>query len=284
MRRSLRDAIVGFSLLGGIATFAGTMFWLQGIKFRSNSWEITANFDNATGLAERSPVTYKGILVGSVGKILITPRKIKAKLEINQRDLILNKPVIAKITSTSLLGGDTKVTLISKGKYLSEKSPLPISKECIASKILCKGDEIEGVPLMSISTLTEELEEILKKAGKENIVSSLSSSTRQFDLTQKNLDELIAQLKLEVSRAEPMISNLNQATLHIANILSAIDNPTTLNNIQETASSASSLTKKMDNLGVDLERMVNDAELMSAIRNITIGLGQLFEELYPERN
>ena len=42
---------------------------------------------------------------------------------------------------------------------------------------------------MNISTLTEEFEKILEKADKQNVVSSLVDSTRQFDETQKNLDK-----------------------------------------------------------------------------------------------
>ncbi len=283
MRRSVRDAIVGFSIIGGMAAFAGTMLWLRGVRLSANAWNISANFENASGLAERSPVTYRGILIGTVGKIDITPQSIKARLEIDNGLIQLPKPVFAKVVTSSLLGGDVQVSLISLGKPLPPKSPLPGSKNCFGSKVLCDGETIEGQSLMSISTLTEQFEEILKKADKEDIVSNLIASTKQFDLTQKHLDELIVQVKEELKKAQPIINNLVLASEHFNNILAALDNPKTLKDLQQTASSTSSLTKKIDALGDDMGKIMNDSELKNALRSVTIGLGELFNELYPRK-
>ncbi len=282
MRRSLRDALVGLSILGGLGGFAGSMLWLQGVRFSSNSWYISANFKNASGLAERARVTYRGILVGSVGKISISPEFVNAQLEINNTDLRLAKPVIAKVVTSSLLGGDVQVSLESKGNPVSQDTPSPGAEDCPHKIILCQGDIIPGLALTSVSTLTEELEKMLQKADKQNIVSNLVDSTKQFDQTQKNLDDLILQVKSEVGRAEPIISNLKEASDHINNILAALDNPKTLGDIQKTASSTRSLTKKIDALGTDFEKIMDDRELMEALRSVTIGLGELFNELYPQ--
>ncbi len=65
MRRSVREAIVGFSIVGAIAAFAGTMLWMRGIRLGAETWTVTVRFDDAGGLDARSPVTYRGILVGS---------------------------------------------------------------------------------------------------------------------------------------------------------------------------------------------------------------------------
>ena len=45
-----------------------------------------------------------------------------------------------------------------------------------------------------------------------------------------------------------MISELTKASIHLNNILESIDNPKTLKDIQELASTSSSLTKKIDQL------------------------------------
>ena len=71
MRRSLRDSIVGFSLLGGILIFTFFSFWLRGVRLSSKNWHLFAEFNNASGLSKKSPVTYRGILVGSIEDILI---------------------------------------------------------------------------------------------------------------------------------------------------------------------------------------------------------------------
>ena len=67
MRRSFRDAIVGLSILGGMIAFGSIMLWLRGIRVNSNAWAIKANFPDASGLTVRSPVTYRGIIIGEIG-------------------------------------------------------------------------------------------------------------------------------------------------------------------------------------------------------------------------
>ena len=281
MRRSLRDAIVGFSLIGGIVVFCGSLLWLRGIKLSSNNWTVSANFLNASGLSEGSPVTYRGINIGSIGEIKVTPQSVTAKLDIDKSNLLLPKPVFAKVVKSSLLGGDVQVELISSYKVLDKNINLPTSGKCLTDIILCPNDSIKGEALTSISNLTAELERILKKATQEDVVASIVSSTKQFDKTQKQLEDLILKAKEELSKAEPIILELAKASIHVNNILSAIDNPETLKDIQQTASSTRSITRKIDKLGTDINKMMEDEELMNAFRNVTIGLGKFFNEIYP---
>ena len=283
MRRSFRDAIVGLSIVGGMVAFGGIMLWLRGIKVGSNAWHVKANFSDATGLAERSPVTYRGILVGEVGEIKVKPETVQVTLKIEKADLQLPTPVIARVVKNSLLGGDVQIALSSSGKSLPKNTPLPIEKDCLGKNILCEGSLIEGESLTSISSLTSEIERIVKKAGKEEIIENLVKSTQQFDRTQKQLEELIVQAKFEMERAQPIITELNEATKHINNIMSSIDNPKTLNNLKETANNVRSLSKKIDSFGTDFNKLMDDQELMSALRNVTIGLGQFFNEIYPPK-
>lgn len=279
MRRSFRDALVGFSLLGGIVIFSGSMLWLRGIRFNSNTWDITATFKDASGLSEMSPVTYRGILVGSVKKIKFTPQSVKANIEIQNKDLILAKPVYAKVITNSVLGGDVQVALVSIGSA-SKDSALPASKSCNSNKILCSGDVIKGRKLKSISSLTEELQKILLKAEKEDIIGDMLDSMEQFDKTQENLDELILISKEELIRAKPIISELTKAATHLSNILAAIDNPKTLSNIINTADSAKSITNKINELSSNIQDIISDKELTDALRDVTIGLSKFFNDVY----
>ncbi len=281
LRRSFRDAIVGLSIVGGMIAFAGIMLWLRGIRINSNSWHIKANFSDASGLSERSPVTYRGIIVGEVGEIKIKPEAVQAILKIDKADLRLPIPVIARVVKNSLLGGDVQVALLSKGESIPKSSPLPGSNDCFSRYILCQGELIEGEPLTSISSLTGEFERLIQKAGQEEIIESLAESMKQFDKTQIELEALIKQAKGELYRARPIITEITQASAHINNILESIDNPETLNNIKETASNARSLSRKIDSLGTDLQKLMDDEELINALRDVTIGLGKFFNEIYP---
>jgi len=281
MRRSLRDAFVGFSLLGGLIVFSGAMLWLRDFRLGSKTWEISANFKDASGLAKMSPVTYRGILVGTIQKINFTPNTVQTKIKLHNNNLILPKPVIAKIVTSSVLGGDSQLSLISLGKSLKAGELFTLDKDCPNKRILCSGDQIKGVERVSISSLTEGIDAIIDQADKEAIVNKVSESIKQFDRTQANLDELVLLSKSELVRAKPIISELTEASIHLNNILKSLDNPKTLKDIQELASTSSSLTKKIDQMSSDVGNIMEDEELINALKRVTIGLSKLFDEIYP---
>jgi len=281
MRRSLRDAFVGFSLLGGLVIFSGTMLWLRDFRLGSKNWEISANFKDASGLAKMSPVTYRGIIVGSVQKINFTPNSVETKIKLNDNNLILPKPVIAKIVTSSVLGGDAQLSLVSLGKSLNRNEAFELNQDCPNKRILCSGDNIKGVEIASISSLTEGLNGIIDEADRQAIVNKISESIQQFDRTQANLDELVLLSKSELIRAKPIISDLTKASSHLNNILESLDNPKTLKDIQELASTSSSLTKKIDQISSDMGNIMEDKELVDALKKLTIGLSKFFDEIYP---
>ena len=281
MRRSLRDAFVGFSLLGGLIIFSGAMLWLKDFRLGAKSWEISANFKDASGLAKMSPVTYRGIIVGSVQKINFTPNSVETKIKLHDNNLILAKPVIAKIVTSSVLGGDSQLSLIPLGKSLNRNELFKVNKDCPSKRILCSGDKIKGVKMVNISTLTEGIDEIIDQADKQAIVEKISLSIQQFDRTQANLDELVLLSKSELIRAKPIITELTKASIHLNNILESLDNPKTLKDIQELASTSSSLTKKIDEMSSDFGNIMEDEELINALKRFTIGLSKLFDEIYP---
>ena len=57
MRRSVREASLGFCLLVAIASGLGLWFWLKGISLGRQTWTMEASFQDAAGLAPRSPVS-----------------------------------------------------------------------------------------------------------------------------------------------------------------------------------------------------------------------------------
>ena len=288
MRRSVRDAIVGFTVIGGIIGFASAALWLRGVRLGSSYWTLTARFNDAAGLAERSPVTYRGILVGSVRSIAVTPEAVVAELEIDKGDLILPLPVTATVASGSLLGGDAQVSLVSRGIPLPKDAPLPRAADCRAEQQLCDGSSVEGREAASLSTVTETLQELLAQAQQERIIPNVAASLEQIEATTKEFQLLTVQLQDELAKAAPVIRNLEAATAnavvataHVNNIASSLDNPQTLNELKQTAANAAQLTAKIDAVGGDVAQLTGDPEFMKGVRNLTIGLGELFGEIYP---
>ena len=281
MRRSVRDAIVGFTVLGGLVGFAATGMWMRGIRLGSSEWRLTANFNDASGLAERSPVTYRGILVGSVRSIKVTSSAVVAELEITKGDLRLPLPVTATIGSASLLGGDAQVSLMSRGKPLPENAPLPKAVTCQPKAQLCDGATVMGQEASSITTVTDTLQELLTEAKAEKLIPNAAASMEQINATAKSFEALTVQLQAELLKVDPVLRNLQAATAHANNIVASLDNPETLSSLQQTAINAAELTAKLDAVGGDVETLTADPAFMDGLRKVTIGLGALLSEVYP---
>ncbi len=281
MRRSLRDSIVGFSLLGGILIFTSFSFWLRGVRLSSKNWHLFAEFNNASGLSKKSPVTYRGILVGSIEDILFTNESIKAKIVLNNPDIILPRPVFARVVTNSFLGGDVQVALETSEKTIPKTIAKPISEKCDSKLIICKGDTITGKQLSSLSNITNRLSQLLKESSQENLIENIIKSVDQFDRTQVNLDELIYLSKKEIIRIQPLIEEITIAADHLNNILSIIDDKETLNDIKLTINAARSISSKIDDMSDDFEKLTKDKELTKSIRDLTIGLSKFLNEIYP---
>ena len=281
MRRSVRDAIVGFTLIGGIIGFSSTALWLRGVRLGSSHWTLTALFNDAAGLAERSPVTYRGILVGSVRSISVTSESVVAELEINKADLRLPLPVTATVGSASLLGGSAQVALVSSGTPLPPDAPLPQAPGCQPTRQLCSGGTVVGQEVPSLSTVTATMQELLAQVQDERVIPNVAASLEQIEATTKSFELLTVRLQDELVKAAPVIRNLELATAHINNIVASLDNPQTLRELKQTAANAAQLTATIDAVGGDVAQLTSDPEFMKGVRNLTIGLGELFGEIYP---
>ncbi len=281
MRRSLRDSIVGFSLLGGILVFTFFSFWIRGVRLSSKNWYLLAEFNNASGLSKKSPVSYRGILVGSVDDILFTNESIKAKIVLNNPDIILTKPAFARVVTNSFLGGDVQVALETSEKSVPTNTAKPTSTKCDSNLIICEGDTITGKQLSSLSNITNRISQLLKESNQENLIENIVQSIDQFDKTQENLDELIYLSKQEILRIEPLIKEITISANHLNSILSTIDDKETLNDIKLTINAARSISSKIDDMSDDFEKLMNDKELTKSIRDLTIGLSKFLKEVYP---
>jgi phospholipid/cholesterol/gamma-HCH transport system substrate-binding protein len=302
MRRSVREALVGFTLLGAVIGGFSLWFWLRGVSLSRNNWTLKVRFADAAGLADRSAVMFRGVQVGNVRRISPTSSAVVAELEITDPSLQLARPVVAQVQSGSLLGGDAQVALISTGPPLPASAPRPGDKACSNILMVCNGSSLEGATSASLSNVTELMQSLLIEAEKQNLVPQIASTTKSFDATsleatrflkdaQKTaaqLDVLIRQLNVVAGKAEPMLASLTTASAdaaaasrHVRNLTAALDNPRTLAELKTTVSNAERLTARIDAVGGDVSKLTSDPRFMDGVRSLAIGLGQLFDELYP---
>ena len=290
MRRSVREAIVGFSLLAAISSAIGLSFWLRGISISRTNWTVQANFEQAAGLAERSAVVYRGVQVGNVRKVRVTPQAVVAELEITNPDLQLAKPAYAAIGEASLLGGEAQVSLVSTGPLLPAKTPAPYAKACNQALMLCNGSTIAGLQSPSLSSVTALMSKMLTQVDQDKLIDKFTTLTSSFDKAAveassflKDGKVLVKKVDGSVDKLQPTIVNLNAGSASLKNLMAALDNPKTVKELQSTVNNAEVLTAKWKAVGGDVKKLTDDPQFMDGVRSVAVGLGKFFDELYPER-
>ncbi len=288
MRRSVREAIVGFTLIAAVAGTGLFWLWLRGVSLASRTWRFQVSFADASGLAERSAVTYRGVLVGNVDKLTTTAAAVVADLEITDPNLKLPQPLVAQVQEASLLGGDAVVALIAPSRPLPADTPGPTAANCDRKLTVCAGSSLKGENAASIASLTATVQKLLEQVEKEKLIPDLAKTTRSFDRTameatqfMEDGQQLIRELEAAVKNAQPTIDNLNASTANIRNITRALDNPKTVSELKTTVTNAEQLTARWKAVGGDVEKLTDDPRFMDGLRSVAIGLGEFFDELYP---
>ena len=302
MRRSVREALVGFSLLAAISGGFGLWLWLRGVSIGRSTWSVTASFADASGLAERSPVSYRGVLVGSVRSVKVTNRAVLAELEITDPSLRLARPVVAQVGTSSLLGGDAQVALLSSGPPLPDSLPGPRDRRCDSRRMLCQNAQVPGLATASLQSVTDTVQRLLDQADRDKLVQKMVAATASFEATAREAEKLsrdgqvfvaeanrlIGTLNRSAGKIDPILTNANNASVdvarasrHIRNLSAALDNPRTVADLQDTLTNAKQLTDRWSAVGGDVRKLTDDPKFMDGIRSVSVGLGRFFEELYP---
>ena len=302
MRRSVREAILGFSVLLAVIGGLAFWFWLRGISLSRNTWRLKINFEDASGLAARSPVIFRGVLVGSVRSIKVTNKAVLAEVEITDPNLRLYRPVVAKVTAASLLGGDAQVALISYGKPLPPNSPGPRESGCDLKRELCDGGAINGMESASIDSIAAMIQELLDQVDRQQVIPEIVAATKSFQSTAKETEQLSVeaqaflkdaqQLSNKLSRAveqtDPILNDLTltsanaaKASQNINSLTQTLTQPEVAQDLRETIANARQLTARWDAVGGNLNKLTGDPKFIGGIRSLAVGLGAFFEELYP---
>jgi phospholipid/cholesterol/gamma-HCH transport system substrate-binding protein len=302
MRRSVREALVGFSLLAAVVSGLGLWFWLKGVTLSRGNWTMVASFKDAAGLATRSPVYYRGVMVGRVSGIKVSGEEVIARLEITDADLRLARPLVARVGAGSLLGGDAVVSLLSGGNPLPRQSPSARDRSCDNQRMVCDGGKVRGVEAPTLESVTATVQGLLEQVDQERLVKRLVRATDSFDKTAEeirrlsahgetfvdNADQLVTGLTGVVGKTDPIVNNLQAASLDarqasqsVKRLSARLDNPQVVGDLQATMANARRLTERWEAVGNDVQKLTGDPTFVEGMRRVSVGLGRFFEDLYP---
>ncbi|WP_025781976.1 MlaD family protein [Candidatus Synechococcus spongiarum] len=315
MRRSFREAAVGLSVLAALAIAVGLWLRLRGHRFASAAWPVAVHLDDAAGLVSRSTVYYRGVDVGMVRSVTPEPGFVVVQAEISDPALAIPQPVTAQVGSGSVLGGTAQLVLTGSSNPLPAPAS-PTADDCSSARQLCAGDVLQGTRSPTLGDVTASAAALLDQAvvldllgaldqAAEGLIQASNSFTTAADNTSvlmESLQDLAQQLSPSVNQINTAAVNLNTMTSHLANAAAELDRPETIAQFRQVMANVASATDQLntkagvilanvegftanlDRIGSDIVGITSDPAVANGLRNMTVGLGLLFEELYgPER-
>ena len=310
MRRSLREATVGLSILAALVMTSGLWLHLRGSRLFGTAWTITVRLKDAAGLASRSNVFYRGVEVGTVQSIKPEPSFVAVQVEISDPELVIAQPVRARVATGSLLGGTAQLVLTGSSRPL-EAPASPTAEDCPATQ-LCAGDVLIGGQSPSVddavASATRLLDQVIDLDMVRTIDETVSILAETSDtitlaaeesiaLTQ-SLQDLVQQLQPTVDHVNTSAANITIVTDNLAQASAELSRPETIATFRQTMANVEaatnqlnakagpiltnveSFTVKLDEITDDVLEITSDPSVAQGVKNLTIGLGLLFEELY----
>ncbi|KKZ12647.1 MAG: hypothetical protein TE42_03710 [Candidatus Synechococcus spongiarum SP3] len=311
MRRSLREAAVGLSILAALVVASGLWLQLRGNRLFGTAWTITVRLDDATGLASRSNVLYRGVDVGTVQSITPQPDFVAVQVQLSAPELAIAQPVRARVTTGSLLGGTAQLVLIGSSRPLA--APVsPTAEDCPSAQQLCAGAVLPGdqspsldAVVASITKLLDYVIDIDLLGSADETIKALTDTSNIVTTAAAETITLMQSLQNLVQRLEPTVDNVNTSTAnvatltgHLANVSAELDRPETIAKFMQTMTNVEKATDQLsakagtilvnvegftaslDEIGSDILGITSDPAVAEGLRNLVVGLGLLFEDLY----
>ncbi|HEX4190019.1 MAG TPA: MlaD family protein [Marmoricola sp.] len=272
----LRLAI--FAVLAvGLVIVAGTEYVGIPQRYLGQSYEVRVNLPDSGGIFPNAEVTIRGVPVGRVKSLQLTPDGVQASLRIN-KGVKIPADTLVKISDLSAVG-EQYVNLLpqqSRGPYLSSGGSLPVSAATTPLKVTTLLVDLDrlatSIGKPELSTVVQELGKAFDNSGSDlrNVIVRARSLTQSLTALQPTTNRLLAEggkvLGQQRSLAVPLrrlSTGLDQLTETIAaddpSLRQILDQgPSTL------AATTALLQQNQANVGILLGNLLTVADVVAA--------------------
>jgi paraquat-inducible protein B len=304
MAKKANSKLIGSFVIGAIALAMIGIIAFGGGKFLSPKQEIVLFFSGSSlsGLEIGSPVTFRGVKVGSVTELVIKydvdnqtlQIPVYIEIELNKVEVISGKRDIkslqalverglrAQLVIRSLVTGqanidfdfhpDTPITLVGAEPEMTELPTIPSDIDLLKANVTSVLQKIAALPLDEIA-----LESLATVKSVNELVANLNMQVQPLSddlksaLDQAKLTLKEARSRLELREGEPM-QNLNNALIDTRQLINDLDDEVgplarstlaTLEQARRTLSTIQATVSPSSTLYIQLNRTLHEIQTMS---------------------
>ncbi len=179
------------TVIGG--AFVGGRYAQLDRLFIDRTYEVTAQFSDSGGIFSGAQVTYRGIEVGTVGKLTFTREGVEARLEIENSAPQIPSDVLVVVANKSAIG-EQYVDLQPRGRgepFLADGSEVTLANTRIpidtTTLLLDVNSLVSSVDTESLQTVVSELGTAFEGAGPD-LSRILDTSSEFINAADDNID------------------------------------------------------------------------------------------------
>lgn len=289
MKREVKIGIFGVAMI--LLAWGGIRF-LSGLDILSRNVEYVAVYDQVNGVQEASAVMMKGVKIGTVSAIELTP-SISDQVAIHlliKRAYRIPSNSEARIFSDGLMGGKAvEIVLGDDATYLEEGDTIRSSRSRDLMDVA--GSELDFFK-QKFATIADDLSRTLN-----NLNSILESNAGHLNQTMNNLDQLsgdVADLmrteKADLERAVNGLSQfatmLGESAPKVDSLLGGVNTLVSKLDEEQVAQKLASAIASLDEVLAEIEggegtvgRLMSDEQLYKNLTAASENLALLLEDL-----
>ncbi len=248
------EAIVGLFMLAVFGLLLYFTVIISGVDILQGRAKVQTSilFTDVGGLKDHDNVMYRGMKVGTVEKILLSPSNLTVMVEID-RDVTLRTSYRAAICNLSMLGGNYLLLEEGEGDILPLDSTLFIGEKPtdwmrdvsnIAKNIneLTSSGELKSI-VTNIEAASVKVHEVVDRVERgEGTLGKLLSTD---DTVYKDIASTVADAKAIASNANEVVSRVARGEGTIGKLLSPDD--TLYSDLSNTLANATIISERLKN-------------------------------------
>jgi phospholipid/cholesterol/gamma-HCH transport system substrate-binding protein len=268
--RVIRLQLVAFLLVTVVGVgYAGVRYAGFGDLFGTTTYPVRMQLAASGGIFTGADVTYRGVSVGRVGPLTLTPDGVEAQLDIRRSAPEIPADVDAAVRNLSAIG-EQYVDLqpaSDGGPVLEAGSVIPVSRTRtpvpVEQLVVSLDDFVRSVPLDSLRTVVDELGTAFADTGQP--LQKLLDTTNLF--TEDAVEALPQTLRL-IEDGRTVLTTQNEVS----------------GSFQSFSKDLALLADQLAESDPDLRRLLEtgpeaSAEIRALLRKSGSGLGQLIADL-----
>jgi len=263
--------------------------FLQGVPLLGDTYPLVAQFESAGGVAEGTPVTVRGISVGTVERVALSGEEgVRVRMQI-EGDVQLTEGTTASVSGVSALD-DVRISLTrgTGGDPLSPGSRIPTKQSGVLETLRGRAVPLTRKVDSLLSTATGTFSDAGRVLGGsesqiENTLGHVESASARVDALLRRERDRLHRTMVHVERTSASLDTLVSDLQHITSTKedtlerTVEDAERTFHHARRAARSLDQSTEALNQILTDLEagkgtagRLLNDPRLYRRLHSVSV--------------